>query len=81
MSVTNIPATIAKAVGADGSVYGQTLDEVAEDADITRVYYKSVCDSKTFYETQLCIYHVTGDAAVFDNWELVETVDIPYSYG
>lgn len=80
VSVTNIPATIAKAVGADYSVYGAALDEVAEDADITRVYYKSVCDTKTFYETQMCIYHVTGDASDFDNWELVKTVDIPYSY-
>ena len=80
VSVTNIPATIAKAVGADGSAYGLPLDEVAEDAEITRVYYKSVCDPETFRETKLCVYHVTGDAAVFDNWELVETVDIPYSY-
>lgn len=80
VSVANIPATIAKAVGADHSVYGAALDEVAEDAQITRVYYKTVCDSKTFYETKMCVYHVTGDASVFENWELVETVDIPYSY-
>ena len=80
VSVTNIPATIAKAVGADYSAYGAALDEVAEDADITRVYYKTVCDTTTFWETEMCVYHVTGDAADFANWELVETIEIPYSY-
>ena len=80
VSVTNIPATIAKAVGADYSAYGPALDEVAEDAEVTRVYYKTVCDTQTYRERMMCIYHVTGDAANFENWELVEAIDIPYSY-
>ncbi len=75
-----VAATVIKAAGGDHSAYGPALDEVAENADITRVYYKTVCDQETFRETQLCIYHVTGDAADFDNWELVQTTDIPYSY-
>lgn len=80
VSVTNIPATIAKAVGADYSMYGLALDEVAENGDITRVYYKTVCDTITFRETELCVYHVNGDASIFENWELVKNVEIPYSY-
>lgn len=80
VSVANIPATIAKAAGADYKVFGTPLDEVAEDAVITRYYYKTVCDRETHRETQLWIYAVTGDAADIKNWELVETVDIPYSY-
>lgn len=80
VTTEQVAATVVKAAGGDYSAYGKALDEVAEDADITRVYYKTVCDSVTYLETQMCIYHVTGDAANFDNWELVETVDIPYSY-
>lgn len=80
VSVQNIPATIVKATGADHTAFGTPLDEVDEDADITRVYYKTVCDPDTFREAQMYIYEVTGDAADFDNWKHVETVDIPYSY-
>lgn len=80
VSVGNIPATVAKAIGADYASFGTPLDEVAEDADIVRYYFKTVCDEKTFRETVMCIYRVTGDAADFSNWELVDTVPIPYSY-
>ena len=80
VTTEQVAATVIKATGADHSAYGKALDEVAEDAVITRVYYKTVCDTETYRETQLCIYHVTGDAANFANWELVQTVDIPYSY-
>lgn len=80
VTTSQVAATVVKAAGGDHGAYGPALDEVAENADITRVYYKTVCDPETFRETQLCIYHVVGDAADFDNWELVETVDIPYSY-
>ena len=79
VSVKNIPATLAKAIGAEYSSFGTPLDEVSEDADITRIYYKSVCD-ENYVETQVCVYEVTGDAADFENWVLVDTVAIPYSY-
>lgn len=80
VTTAQVAATVAKAIGSDHSAYGPALDEVAENAHITRTYYKTVCDPETFRETQLCIYHVVGDAADFDNWELVETRDISYSY-
>lgn len=80
VSVRNIPATLVKATGADYSSFGTPLDEVAEDAQIDRYYYKTVCDPETWRETQMYIYKVTGDAADFNNWKQVEIVDIPYSY-
>lgn len=80
VTTEQVAATVIKAAGGDYSAYGPALDEVAEDADITRIYYKTVCDKETYRETQVCIYRVTGDAADFTNWELVQTVDIPYSY-
>lgn len=80
VSVANIPATLAKSAGLDYTNLGTPLDEVAENADIVRYYFKTVCDEKTYRETQMCIYAVTGDASKFKNWELVDTVAIPYSY-
>lgn len=80
VSVRNIPATLVKATGADYKSFGTPLDEVAEDAVITRYYYKTICDPETWREAQMCIYELTGNAADFSNWKLVETVDIPYSY-
>lgn len=80
VTTDQVAATVIKAAGGDHSAYGPALDEVAEDAKITRVYYKTVCDPETYRETELCVYHVTGDAADFANWELVEQVPIPYSY-
>ena len=80
VSVRNIPATLVKATGADYQSFGTPLDEVAEDAAITRYYYKTVCDPETWRETQLYIYAVTGDASNFLNWEVAEKLDIPYSY-
>lgn len=70
--------TIRKAAGC--GYEGPALDEVAENADIVRYYYKSVCDPETFREVQLCTYEVTGDAADFANWKLIKTEDIPYNY-
>ncbi len=76
----NIPATLAKAAGLDYEALGTPLDEVAEDADLTRVYYKTVCDPVTFRERWLYTYHVTGDAARFSNWTLVSQEEIQHSY-
>lgn len=80
VSVQNIPATLAKSAGLDYTALGTPLDEVAEDADLTRVYYKTVCNTDNYRESWLCTYYIIGDAANFKNWELVETVEIPYSY-
>jgi hypothetical protein len=80
VSVTNIPATLVKAAGGDYTAFGAPLDEVAENADIIRYYYITVCAPEPYRETLLYIYAVTGDASDIQNWVHVETVEIPYSY-
>lgn len=72
----NLPATIIKSVGGDYSAYGRPLDEIGEDEDITRVYYKSVTESGSSNEIGLYTYHVIGDASDFKNWTQVDYCDI-----
>ena len=77
----NIPATILKSVGADYSLYGRSLDEVGEDEDIVRYYYKSSTEwSSTFSETKIYKYEVKGDASKFENWVLVEEIETENSF-
>lgn len=76
VSAQNIAPTIVKAAGLDWGPYGTALEEVAEDAHITRVYYKSQCPSGSYGENKVYRYAVTGDAARMENWELVETFDV-----
>lgn len=72
----NLPATIIKSVGGDYSAYGRPLDEIGEDEEITRVYYKSVTASGSSNEIGLYTYHVIGDASDFKNWKQVDYCDI-----
>lgn len=76
----NIPATIIKSAGGDYSLYGTPLDEVAEDADIVRYYYKTAVVKELHREAVLYTYEVVGDASNFKNWHLVNEEDIPYGY-
>ena len=75
-AANNVGATIVKAAGLkDYSAYGPALDDIREDSDIVRYYYKSVADKETWHEVKVCKYEVTGDAKNFNNWKLVETLD------
>ena len=77
VSNANIPATILKSIGADYSAYGSALDDIGEDEEITRVYYKAICPAPTSSdEYEVYKYHVTGDAANFDNWKVVSRFNI-----
>lgn len=73
----NVSATIAKAAGlADYSAYGPALDDIAEDAQVTRYYYKTLAIDG--WERTVCKYTITGDAVDFANWNLIEQIeDIP----
>jgi hypothetical protein len=74
----NISATIMKQAGlADYSAYGQALDDIAEDADIIRYYYKSVCETDTWHEIKVHTYEIRGDAKDFANWKEIQIDDIP----
>ncbi len=73
VSLKNIPATIIKSAGLDYSAYGTPLDEIAEDADIVRHFYKS---SQTgTHESKVYYYDIYGDAADFNNWKMVKEYD------
>ena len=80
VSTGNIPATLVKALGVDHSAYGLALDEVAEDADVVRYTYKSVIGENTGREVGLYTYTVTGDASDFNNWEIIDYIDIDNSF-
>lgn len=73
----NVSATIAKAAGlGDYSAYGPALDDIAEDAEVTRYYYKTLAIDG--WERTVCKYAITGDASDFSNWKLIEQIeDIP----
>lgn len=69
----NIPATLAKSAGlADYSAYGSALDEIPQDADLTRYYYKTVVGS---WEHTVYKYAITGDASNFDNWKIIDIIE------
>ena len=76
----NIPATILKCTGADYSLYGRAIDEIGEDEEITRVYYKSLTESGSSNEIELYTYHVTGDASDFNNWVVVKQEKIKHKF-
>ncbi len=76
----NIPATILKSAGADYSLYGRALDEIGEDEEITRVYYKTVTSSGSSNEIGLYTYHVIGDASDLNNWKQVSYEDITHKF-
>ena len=76
----NLPATILKAAGADYSRYGTPLDEIPEDADIVRYYYKTAVVKELRREAILYTYEVVGDASDFKNWHLIREDEIPYGY-
>lgn len=70
VSTTNIPATIAQAAGfEDISRYGTPLDQVPEEAQITRTYYKTITPKGLGPEVDVYEYAITGDVADPDNWK------------
>lgn len=72
----NIGPTILKEAGLkDYSAYGQALDEIPEDGDIVRYYYKSVCSTTDWHEGSVYKYAVTGNARDFENWEVLEVLE------
>ena len=77
VSTQNIPATIVKSTGADYTAYGQALDDIGENDEITRVYYKAICPPPTSSnEYEIYKYHINGDASDLKNWVVVEVFDV-----
>ena len=69
------PASDTFSIGLGGS--RPALDDIAEDAEIPRYYYKSVCETQTWHEVELHVYEILGDAKNFANWKEIEIYDIP----
>lgn len=76
VSTDNIAPTLLKAIGADYS--GTALDEV--EVDTVRYTYKSVIGENTGREVGFYTYAVTGDAADFKNWQIIDYADTEYSF-
>jgi hypothetical protein len=79
VSHKNIPATILKSMGVENYLdFGTPLDEVAEDAEITRYFYKSVMEKidGRAHEVKVVKYEITGNALDFKNWKIVEEYNV-----
>ena len=67
-----------KAAGAEYAASGTPLDEVAEDAQIVRHFYKSVMVGE--HESEVYVYDIIGDAKVFENWKVSHTFKAEYYF-
>ena len=77
----NIRAYIAKSFGIDYSAYGPAIDDVEEDADVTRHFYMSGCDKLHLHrDTNLITYEIKGDVKDFDNWTIIDEKEIEYPF-
>ena len=72
----NIPALILKSAGASFDGYSLPFDEVGEDDDTVRFHYKSTASKTDNRESVLYTYKVVGDAADFNNWEIIDVSEI-----
>ncbi len=79
LSSDNLAATFVKCVGGDYSLYGTPIDEVAEDAEVVRYFYKCVCDD-SHAEREICVYEITGHAKDEKNWKLIKRENIDYPF-
>ena len=78
VSLKNVPATILKSAGIDHSKYGRALDEISENEEIVRTFYKAVMvDGR---EEDLYIYEIRGHAADFKNWVNTKVLPIKYPF-
>ena len=81
LAVENIQATILKDLGIDHADYGPAIDEVAEDADVTRYFYMSASDPLHIKrDYNLITYEIKGHIKDFNNWKIVSKERIKYPY-
>ncbi len=79
VSLKNIPATIAKSAGLNTKKYGAALDEVGEDENVTRFFYKGIIND---YGTEIMAYkyEINGDASNFNNWKIINEINVKESH-
>lgn len=78
VSTDNIPATIAKAVGAEYAQFGRALDDIGEAETVEREFIRVVIGPET--EERVETYKIKGDAGDFSNWEMTQSEDVLYSF-
>lgn len=77
----NIQATILRDLGIDYEEYGQAVDEVPEDAQITRYFYMSGSDPLNIKrDYNLVTYKIEGDIKDFSNWSIESKERIKYPF-
>lgn len=77
ISTFNISATVLKEAGADYSAFGPAIDEVGEDENIVRTYYKSVVSLEDDVPNKIYVYDVIGDASKLENWIEKKVIEVP----
>lgn len=79
--LVNVQATVLKEMGLDYSDYGTPLDEVPEDADVTRyVYISGASEDLATREENLLTYEIKGDARDFNNWKIIDNFPIEHPF-
>ena len=80
VSNANVAATVLKAAGADYGDYGTPLDDITEDTDVSRVFYRTVLSQSSWADTAVQKYEVTGDSTEISNWKLLDTYKVKYRF-
>ena len=79
VSFRNMPATFAKACGLkDYAKYGKPIDEVGENDNVVRYFYKCTVEGHT--EKEVYVYQITGNAADFKHWKIIKVQPAKYSF-
>ena len=80
VSSANLPATILKSTGADYGKYGKALDDIGENEQTVRKFYRIIMDTTDWLDKSWQKYEVTGDASDISNWKLIESSDVKYKF-
>lgn len=79
VSTSNIPATIAKAVGAEYDQFGLALDDVNHQ-NYERIFYRVYGEGEESSEVLYDRYTVTGKAEDIANWTIEDTKKVLYPF-
>lgn len=72
----NLRASIASYFGLDTTSYGRTIESIGEEEPMIR--YQWIRGERGEIWDMLFTFKITGDANDFDNWELVEEMQMIY---
>lgn len=77
----NIRSYVLKCLGIDYSSYEPAIDDIAEDAQVTRYFYMSAADELLLHrDHKLITYKIEGNVHDINSWSFVEEIDIEYPF-